>query len=496
MNSLNIQSQQSLVGSNPCPVPVKKRRIPDSVASQLRKDESLVVSQLERWGGESSNGENSAPRSGPSSSWKHRDVEVSIQSTPSKRGLLGGGGSHPLAELQLSPIVGKPNHSNSINQGNSSLIKGAGDVSVSVIPAPSSGPAAQTSDTYTDSDSDCRENQNNGSNLMGSVQVVDLSSLDSNPNQKRGRPRLEAITSLIIKGAVTPSAIRCNVCSRIFPREKSLQAHMRTHTGERPYKCDFPGCGRAFAQSGQLRTHQRLHTGEKPFKCTAVGCLNRFTHANRHCPDHPVAGLVREKSAERSTINVVPHKAPLSADNSMAMTPRRPSTGHNSRIKTRRTVFLPTEQQRPAQNVSLMAANDSGYSGGTHFLKRRLLASTTATNIYQTSVIVTHSSQSEMDISVSSHGEEINTSSSESERPSSPLPPQTAFFGGPNAGSSQGPDFLASSELDGRSDPEVIGALALMELAHGFRMSQQINSSQQSESDHDYARSELDLISD
>ncbi|OQR69935.1 hypothetical protein BIW11_11957 [Tropilaelaps mercedesae] len=114
----------------------------------------------------------------------------------------------------------------------------------------------------------------------------------------RGRPRLDAITSLIREGSTSPCQIKCDVCNRVFPRGKSLQAHLRTHTGERPYHCDYPDCTKAFAQSGQLKTHQRLHTGEKPFKCTAPeGCTNRFTHANRHCPLHPYAPLVRTESS-------------------------------------------------------------------------------------------------------------------------------------------------------------------------------------------------------
>ncbi|KAG7170931.1 uncharacterized protein LOC121863778 [Homarus americanus] len=122
---------------------------------------------------------------------------------------------------------------------------------------------------------------------------------------KRGRPRADAINSLIIEGAQSPSSIKCQICNRVFPREKSLQAHLRTHTGERPYQCDYPGCTKAFTQSGQLKTHQRLHTGEKPFICSAPGCTSRFTHANRHCAEHPYATLQRT-----SDLNINPQLSP------------------------------------------------------------------------------------------------------------------------------------------------------------------------------------------
>ncbi|XP_017558209.1 zinc finger protein 367 [Pygocentrus nattereri] len=112
---------------------------------------------------------------------------------------------------------------------------------------------------------------------------------------RRGRPRADTVRELISEGENSTSRIRCNICNRVFPREKSLQAHKRTHTGERPYLCDFPECGKAFVQSGQLKTHQRLHTGEKPFVCSEKGCGSRFTHANRHCPKHPYARLKREE---------------------------------------------------------------------------------------------------------------------------------------------------------------------------------------------------------
>ncbi|GFO39088.1 Zinc finger protein 367-like [Plakobranchus ocellatus] len=125
-----------------------------------------------------------------------------------------------------------------------------------------------------------------------SKQIPDVSKRDRDQG-KRGRPRADLITALMVEGTSSRSRIRCNKCGRVFPREKSLQAHLRTHTGERPYCCDYPGCSRAFCQSGQLKTHQRLHTGEKPFACVIDGCSSRFTHANRHCSQHPHAALKR-----------------------------------------------------------------------------------------------------------------------------------------------------------------------------------------------------------
>ncbi|KAG1774534.1 hypothetical protein EV702DRAFT_974710 [Suillus placidus] len=56
---------------------------------------------------------------------------------------------------------------------------------------------------------------------------------------------------------------QCPVCQATFTRPQHVARHMRSHTGDRPYKCQY--CGDQFARSDLLSRHvNKCHANEKP----------------------------------------------------------------------------------------------------------------------------------------------------------------------------------------------------------------------------------------
>ncbi|MPC40916.1 Zinc finger and BTB domain-containing protein 48 [Portunus trituberculatus] len=54
----------------------------------------------------------------------------------------------------------------------------------------------------------------------------------------------------------------CHICSKGFKDKYSVNVHIRTHTGEKPFNCEL--CGKCFRQKAHLAKHVQIHSAPKP----------------------------------------------------------------------------------------------------------------------------------------------------------------------------------------------------------------------------------------
>uniref|UniRef100_A0A673A1X8 Zinc finger protein 407 n=1 Tax=Sphaeramia orbicularis TaxID=375764 RepID=A0A673A1X8_9TELE len=79
----------------------------------------------------------------------------------------------------------------------------------------------------------------------------------------------------------------CGLCERSFSEKWALNNHMKLHSGEKPYKCEWPSCHYAFLNLSAMKDHYRTHTGEKSYLCDLCGFAGGTRHAlTKHRRQH------------------------------------------------------------------------------------------------------------------------------------------------------------------------------------------------------------------
>ncbi|XP_065353341.1 sal-like protein 1 isoform X3 [Cloeon dipterum] len=94
---------------------------------------------------------------------------------------------------------------------------------------------------------------------------------------------------------------RCRYCGKVFGSDSALQIHIRSHTGERPFKCNV--CGSRFTTKGNLKVHFQRHTSKFPHIKMNPNPVPE--HLDKYHP--PLLAQLQQNNPSSSSPPLIPH---------------------------------------------------------------------------------------------------------------------------------------------------------------------------------------------